>query len=337
MSPNDPDAGQTQTFSISTPPANGTATVTASGLATYTPAPGFSGADSFAVTVTDNGTPPLSGTVTIPVTVQAPPNRAPVPTAPGISTPQNTPGTSLVSPNDPDAGQTQTFSISTPPANGTATVTASGLATYTPAPGFSGANSFVVTVTDNGTPPLSGTVTIPVTVQAPPNRAPVPTAPGISTPQNTPGTSLVSPNDPDAGQTQTFSISTPPANGTATVSASGLATYTPAPGFSGADSFVVTVTDNGTPPLSGTVTIPVTVLPNRPPQLDTPGAQSNVEGDVVGLQLNASDPDGNGLTFSASGLPFGLTINAATGFVSGTIASGAATSVPLQCHGHGDR
>ena len=37
--------GQTQTFSISTPPANGTATVTASGLATYTPASGFSGTE----------------------------------------------------------------------------------------------------------------------------------------------------------------------------------------------------------------------------------------------------------------------------------------------------
>ena len=184
-------------------------------------------------------------------------------------------------------------------------------------------------MTDNGTPPLSGTVTIPVTVQAPPNRAPVPTAPGISTPQNMPGTSTVSPNDPDTSQTQTFSVSTPPAQGTASVTASGVATYTPAPGFSGTDSFAVTVTDNGTPPLSGTVTIPVTVLPNRPPVLANPGAQSNAEGDIVGLQLNASDPDGNVLTFSASGLPLGLNINAATGLVSGTIASDAASSVPL--------
>ena len=208
-------------------------------------------------------------------------------------------------------------------------MTASGVATYTPAPGFSGPDSFAVTVTDNGTPPLSGTVTIPVTVQAPPNRAPVPTAPGISTPQNMPGTSTVSPNDPDTSQTQTFSVSTPPAHGTATVTASGVATYTPAPGFSGPDSFAVTVTDNGTPPLSGTVTIPVTVLPNRPPVLANPGAQSNAEGDIVGLQLNASDPDGNVLTFSASGLPLGLNINAATGLVSGTIASDAASSVPL--------
>ena len=139
----------------------------------------------------------------------------------------------------------------------------------------------------------------------------------------------MSPNDPDAGQIQTFSVSTSPAHGTATVTASGLVTYTPAPGFSGADSFVVTVTDNGTPPLSGTVTIPVNVLPNRPPVLANPGAQSNTEGNNVGLQLNASDPDGNMLTFSASSLPLGLNINAATGLVSGTIAADAASSVPI--------
>ena len=51
--------------------------------------------------------------------------------------------------------------------------------------------------------------------------------------------------------------------------------------------------------------------------LANPGAQSNAEGDLVGLQLNASDPDGNVLTFSASGLPLGLNINAATGLVRG--------------------
>jgi hypothetical protein len=77
------------------------------------------------------------------------------------------------------------------------------------------------------------------------------------------------------------------------------------------------------------VTIPVNVLRNRHPVLANPGAQSNAEGNSVGLQLNASDPDGNVLTFSASSLPLGLNINAATGLVSGTIASDAASSVPL--------
>ena len=346
---NDPDAGQTQTFSISIPPANGTATVTASGLVTYTPVPGFSGADSFVVTVTDNGTPPLSGTVLIPVTVQVPPqppNRPPMPTAPGITTLQDTPGTSTVSPNDPDGGQTQTFSISIPPANGTATVTASGLVTYTPAPGFSGADSFVVTVTDNGTPPLSGTVTIPVTVQVPPqppNRPPMPTAPGITTLQIPPGTSTVSPNDPDAGQIQTFSISIPPANGTATVTASGLVTYTPAPGFSGADSFVVTVTDDGTPPLSGTVTIPVTVQvppqpPNRPPMPTAPGITTlqNTPGTST---VSPNDPDAGQIqTFSISTPPaHGTATVTASGLATYTPAPGFSGTDSFVGNGDGQR
>jgi hypothetical protein len=113
------------------------------------------------------------------------------------------------------------------------------------------------------------------------------------------------------------------------VTASGVATYTPAPGFSGTDGFVVMVTDNGAPPLSGAVIIPVTVLPNQPPVLANPGPQSNAEGDVVGLQINAGDPEGNALTFSATALPLGLNINPATGLISGTIAFGAASSVPL--------
>jgi hypothetical protein len=48
-------------------------------------------------------------------------------------------------------------------------------------------------------------------------------------------------------------------NGTALVSATGVVTYTPAPGFTGTDTLVVMVTDNGTPPLSGTVTLMITV------------------------------------------------------------------------------
>jgi len=60
---------------------------------------------------------------------------------------------------------------------------------------------------------------------------PCPHRPAITTLQNTPGTSQVSANDPDTGQTQTFSVSTTPAHGTAAVSASGLATYTPTTGL----------------------------------------------------------------------------------------------------------
>src|SRR5262249_14688594 len=88
--------------------------------------------------------------------------------------PQSTSGTSQVTPNDPDVGQSQTFAVTTPPAHGTATVTATGLVKYTPPPDFTGSDSLVVTVTDNGTPPLSGSVTISITVTPGPNRSPAP-------------------------------------------------------------------------------------------------------------------------------------------------------------------
>ena len=40
----------------------------------------------------------------------------------------------------------------------------------------------------------------------------------------------------------------------------------------------------------------------------------------VTLQLAGTDLDGDGLTYSATGLPSGLTLNAATGLVSGTLS-----------------
>src|SRR6185437_401616 len=39
--------------------------------------------------------------------------------------------------------------------------------------------------------------------------------------------------------------------------------------------------------------------------------------DSVGLQLSATDPAGGGLTYSATGLPSGLTLNANTGAIIG--------------------
>jgi hypothetical protein len=158
---------------------------------------------------------------------------------------------------------TSTLSITVPPIHGTATLSNTGVVTYQPVANFNGSDRLVVTVVasfaDNNPPALLlGTVLIPITVQ-PVNDAPTLTAPAISTPQNTPGTSQMSVNDLEVGQVSTFRVSTLPGHGVATVSPSGLATYTPALGFSGLDSFVVTVTDNGTPPLSGTVTIAVTV------------------------------------------------------------------------------
>ena len=85
----------------------------------------------------------------------------------------------------------------------------------------------------------------------------------------------------------------------------------------------------GTSPLTASQDITVTVTDvNCPPGLTNPGDQSHAEGEAIVLQMVATDPDGDPLTFSATGLPTGLSITAATGRITGTIASGAAAGSP---------
>jgi YVTN family beta-propeller protein len=64
---------------------------------------------------------------------------------------------------------------------------------------------------------------------------------------------------------------------------------------------------------------------NRAPQITAPAAQASSAGLPVSLQIAASDPDGDALTFSATGLPPGLSINA-SGLISGTPTTGGSYS-----------
>jgi len=58
--------------------------------------------------------------------------------------------------------------------------------------------------------------------------------------------------------------------------------------------------------------------PSITPVLSNPGAQTTVTGNAATLNLSASDPNGDVLTYNAAGLPAGLAIDAATGRISGT-------------------
>jgi subtilisin-like proprotein convertase family protein len=58
---------------------------------------------------------------------------------------------------------------------------------------------------------------------------------------------------------------------------------------------------------------------NHPPTITSPGAQTSTTATPISnLAISASDADGNPLTYSASGLPAGLSINSANGLISGT-------------------
>jgi hypothetical protein len=78
------------------------------------------------------------------------------------------------------------------------------------------------------------------------------------------------------------------------------------------------------PPFDPTTSQGCYPLPNTAPLVTNPGDQSATEGDVVSLNISASDAEGNTLTYTAGGLPPGLGISASTGVISGTVAQGSA-------------
>jgi len=76
----------------------------------------------------------------------------------------------------------------------------------------------------------------------------------------------------------------------------------------------------GTPSIARIVRVPVApvINPAITPTIANPGPQSGQAGTPVSLQLSATDPNGDTLTYAASGLPPGVFVNATTGLVSGT-------------------
>jgi hypothetical protein len=64
----------------------------------------------------------------------------------------------------------------------------------------------------------------------------------------------------------------------------------------------------------------------QPPTITAVSTQNTAIGQSVSLQITASDPQGQALTYSATGLPAGLSINSATGLITGTISANAAAS-----------
>jgi hypothetical protein len=77
------------------------------------------------------------------------------------------------------------------------------------------------------------------------------------------------------------------------------------------------------------VTSSVVTVVDSPPVFDQDlGDRSDPEGATVSLSAAASDDDGDVLTYAASGLPGGLSIDGSTGLISGTVAAGAAAGSP---------
>lgn len=65
------------------------------------------------------------------------------------------------------------------------------------------------------------------------------------------------------------------------------------------------------------------------PSVTSPGNQNSTVGTAVSLQIQASDPAGKTLGYSATGLPAGLSVNATSGLISGTPTTAGTSSVTV--------
>ena len=186
-----------------------------------------------------------------------------------------------------------------------------------PSASVDGPFSVVVTADDG----QGATISTPFTwVVA--NPAPTAQNDAATTDEDTAFTSTVAPNDSDPdGDTLTYSVVTDAANGTLALNPDGSYNYTPNQDFNGEDRFTYQVDDGegGT----STATVVITIISvNDTPETTGISEQSGNDADSItpfDITGSFSDVDGDVLTYTATGLPTGLSLDPKTGVISGTI------------------
>ncbi|HEX6131659.1 MAG TPA: Ig-like domain-containing protein, partial [Actinomycetota bacterium] len=272
--------GDALSYAIVDGPAHGSVLLSG-GEFTYVPADGFLGDDSFTFSASD-GT--LSSRVaTVHMTIV---NHAPEAEDVAVATDEDTPASVSLAATDGD-GDPVTYEVVSAPAHGTLAGDAPEL-TYTPDPGWFGADSFTYAASDGTDTSAAATVTVDV---APVND---PAAAGDDAAAGFEDQALVVPvldndtaGDGDGEQALTVATVAQPAHGTAFAVAGGLF-YAPEANWSGADTLTYTVCDSGAPASCATASVAVDVAPvnDRPTSAAAP---LTVEEDAAPATIDLAD------------------------------------------------
>ena len=310
---NDTDVdGDARTLQSVGTAAHGSVTIVG-GQAQYSPVADFHGTDSFTYVVSDGHGGTATGTVNITVNSV---NDNPVAVDDSATTNEDTAVTVDVVANDTDVdGDARTLQSVGTAAHGSVTVVG-GQAHYSPAADFNGNDSFTYVVSDGHGGTATGTVNITVNSV---NDLPTASSQSASTNSNTPVAIGLTASDVETAPANlNYVITTGPSHGS--LSGSGAnRTYTPAPNYSGSDSFKFTVTDTGdgvSPPLTSTnATVSITVNDTLKPTVNAPaninvgtGAGATTCGVFVsdGTLGTASANDNSGtVSIERTGVPAG--------------------------------
>ena len=351
------DEVQSLTYSIASQPSSGTLTLLAPGQYRYQPNLNFNGTDQFTFVAFDGLLSSSPATVSIQIT---PVNDAPSAANVSIALDEFTSYDSRTAGNqrlqgsdgDPEVNQVLTYTIMTPPTNGTLTFfdPATGDFVYTPTGNYNGPDSFTYRVMDDaaaGAPAglNSNTATVSITVR-PTNQAPTATPQSVTTAEDTARLITLAGTDGDDGVVQVLTFAIAPViagvcgtfvtgaglntqRGTITGfnPATGTLTYTPAFNYNGTDQFCFRVTDDalaGNPAglVSPPATVSITITPVNDAPVTLPVAPVTVTEDnpVIITLLGDDDGDGNPatsenqtLTFIAIDLPTKGTLSFLTG------------------------
>jgi hypothetical protein len=321
------DVSQVVSLQLQATDANGdTLTFQASGLpiglqinagtGRITGIPTAQGFYNVSVTVTDGA---LIATQTFTWTIRTP-NVAPTLTNPGTQTTDvNQPVVLQLQASDAN-GDAVTFTATGLPAGLQMTAATGRIAG---APTTVGTNAVNVTVSDGS---LTASQSFTWTIRRV-NTAPVLTdPPDQTTGMGVPVSLQLQATDAD-NDTLSFSASGLP-TGMQIAAATGLISGTPT--TVGVFSVTVSVSD-GVASVSQIITWTIfdPAADSHAPTLSNPGAQHNIAGDVIALQLSANDIDNDPLTYSANGLPPGLVLNSTTGMISGSPTTAGRYTVVL--------
>jgi hypothetical protein len=227
--------------------------------------------------------------------------------------------------SDSASGQTLTYSATGLPA-GLSIGSSTGLISGTPTTATVAASVTVKAVDTTG---ASGSAAFTWTVNSAGGNTVTVTNPGNQTSAVGTAVSLqIHATDSQTGQTLTYSAQGLPA-GLSINSSTGLISGTPTTPVSNA-SVKVTATDTTSAQGSASFTWTVNSAPNKI-TVTNPGNQSTRLSRSVSLQIHATDSaSGQTLTYTATGLPRGLSINPSTGLISGTTTASGFFSVTVR-------